>query len=155
MRTSLEKVIDCWRRDQVTLLPPATHNEIRDALLQIEQPLFSQDVLRLYVMTSGMEDYTSDGNTYFSLWSLKRIVEENRLAKATKTQRQGGYFWFADFLINSHFYCLKYETPETSSVYLDLLDFAKDAPTILLAPSLEAFFEKYLSRPSDLWLIDE
>lgn len=145
MLTNLEKVVERWRCDQLALLPPLTGDEILGAFRHLEQPL-SQDVFRLYRTVGGMEDYTSDGATCWVLWSLERIVKQN-------CGHRQPYLWFADFLIDSHFYCLKYETSETSSVHLDYLD---GTPPLFLCSSLDSFFEKYLNLSEDAllkWLV--
>ena len=91
---------------------------------------YSRDVLNLYVATGCMEHGYSDSHMW-SLWVLNRVIAETSLYDRP-------YTLFADFLIDSHFYCFQYENEERSSVALDYLN--GEEPE-LLARSFEEFFE--------------
>lgn len=58
-----------------------------------------------------------DGNCW-SLWMLDRIISENK-------NYLPSLLIFADWLIDSHSYCLKCDGKETSSVYVDFLNGAE------------------------------
>ncbi len=130
----LNEVLGRWRRDRVRLLPPHEEKFIVAALSKTGRDI-SRDVISLYSAVGGMEDYEMDSHCW-SLWSLDRLVSENfNYARP--------YILFADFLINSHLYCLRYESEE-SSVHIDY--FNNEEPQFV-ANSLTEFFELYLRKP--------
>jgi hypothetical protein len=104
---------------------------------------YSRDVVALYRATGGMKDNEDDCRCW-SLWSLERVVEENaRYARP--------YILFADFLINSYFYCFRYEDDERSSVCIDYLNGEEPEP---IAESVDDFFGLYLRSPEKLGMFD-
>jgi hypothetical protein len=131
--TSVDELIERWRRERVRLLPPLDEREVVDMLQRVGRP-FARDLVRLYCATGGMEDGEMDGEC-LTLWTPERLVEEN--SKHMRPQ-----VLFMDFLINSHFYGLQREDADTSSVYVDYSD---DAPPRRLADSLDEFFRLYLN----------
>ncbi len=80
-----------------------------------------------------------------SLWSLERTVKEN-------ANHLSPYLLFADFLIDSHFYGLKYESPQESSVYAY---YFADMEPQRVANSLDEFFYFHINDPSKLGLMGE
>ena len=127
--TAVETAIEKWILEGVALHPPIEESVVRAKLSALGRP-YSRDVVALYSATSGMEDGYSDSHMW-SLWSLQRVVSET--ARYSRP-----YILFADFLIDSHFYCFKYESEEKSSVGVDYLN--GDEPE-LVAASVEEFFE--------------
>jgi hypothetical protein len=130
--TNMLKVVEQLRREGVELLPACEETEVIQKLGSLGH-LLSRDVVDLYCTTGGMADGGMDDKCW-SLWTLDRVVEVNSLRPlATVT--------FADFLINSHFYHLKWESVETSAVYLD---YTVGEPE-RVAGSLDEFFYLYLT----------
>ncbi len=80
-----------------------------------------------------------DSNLW-SLWPLQRVVLEN-------AEYDRPHILFADFLINSHCYCFKYENDEKSSVCVEY--FNGEEPT-RVADSVNDFFETYLRNAEKL-----
>jgi hypothetical protein len=76
----------------------------------------------------------------WSLWSLDRLVSEN-------LRYQRPYLLFADFLIESHLYCFKYETPERSSVCIDY--FNGQEPRVV-SNTVSEFFDLYVRDAESL-----
>ncbi len=127
--SALETAINKWKLQGVALHSPIEESVVRAKLNTLGRA-YSRDVLALYSATGGMEDGYSDSHMW-SLWSLQRVISE--------TARYGRpYILFADFLIDSHLYCFKYETEMTSSVGVDYLN--GEEPE-LVAASVEEFFE--------------
>lgn len=127
--SALETAINKWKLEGVALHSPIEQSVVRAKLSALGRA-YSRDVLALYSATGGMEDGYSDSHMW-SLWSLQRVVSE--------TASYGRpYILFADFLIDSHFYCFKYETEEASSVRVDYLNGVEPE---LVAGSVEEFFE--------------
>ena len=62
----------------------------------------------------GMADDEMDDRCW-SLWPLNKVIAENAHHKRPE-------ILFADFLINSHFYCFRCENDSTSSVCIDYFD---------------------------------
>ena len=96
---------------------------------------FSRDVVAFYCLTGGMEDGDMDGKG-LSVWSLDRVVEENRDTDAADLA-------FADYPIDSWRYSFRFEDETRSSVYGGLRDRR-------LADSVEQFFGLYLNSPQEL-----
>jgi len=139
--STLDSVVKMWQHQGVWLLPPADESTVVTELRRTGR-MISRDVIDLYCMTGGM----ADGDSYelWSLWPLKQIVAEN-----SKYKRP--YILFADFLINSHLYCLKYESEKTSAVLVDFFDGEEPKR---VADSLVEFFELYLRDPNRLEIWD-
>jgi hypothetical protein len=129
---NMHRVIEQWRREGVELLPAGEEAEVIQKLGSLDQML-SRDVVDLYCTTGGMADGGMDEKCW-SLWPLERVVEENSL-------RPLSTLVFADSLINSHFYRLKWESVEASAVYLD---YTVGEPE-RAAGSLDEFFHLYLT----------
>lgn len=124
------------------MLPPFDESDIVAALNSTKRK-HSQDVLALYQATGGMKSGEMDSNMW-SLWPLQRVVSEN-----AKYDRP--HILFADFLINSHCYCFKYESNEKSSVCVEY--FNGEEPTCV-ADSVNDFFEIYLRNAEKLEMFD-
>ena len=99
--------IEKWKREKVVLHPPHEPSIVATKLGTLGR-LCSRDVFALYAATGGMEDGECDSHMW-SLWSLDRVVSET-------LSYPRPYILFADFLIDSHLYCFKYENEEKSSV---------------------------------------
>jgi hypothetical protein len=127
--TAVELAIEKWKLEGVALDSPIDESVVRAKLSALGRA-YSRDVLALYSATGGMEDGYSDSHMW-SLWPLQRVVSET--ARYSRP-----YILFADFLIDSHLYCFKYETEENSSVGVDNLN--GEEPE-LVAASVEEFFE--------------
>lgn len=138
--TSIDGLIAKWRRAGVPLLPPHDEREIVEALSRTGRP-FSRDLVSLYSATGGMEDGVTDDNS-LCLWTLERLVEES-------LKEPHALLLFMDFLLNSHFYGLRYEDAETSSVHIEYFD--GRTPT-RVADSLDEFNRLYLSDPLRIFL---
>jgi hypothetical protein len=138
----IETAIKSWERDEIDLHPPIAEQVVRDALGKIGRP-YSSDVVALYCATGGMGEGESDSHMW-CLWSLERVLEENSRYKRP-------YILFADFLIDSHLYCFKYESMETSAVCVDY--FNGDEPE-LVARSVNEFFEAFVTDAAKLRMFE-
>jgi hypothetical protein len=127
--TAIEQAIEKWKLEKIALHSPLEESVVMATLSALGRP-YSRDVLALYTATGGMKDCNSDSHLW-SLWSLERVISET--SRYTRP-----YILFADFLINSHFYCFKYENEERSSVAVDYLDGTEPET---LAGSVQEFFE--------------
>ena len=127
--TEVERTIEKWKREEIALHSPMKESVVMAKLGALGRA-YSRDVLALYAATGGMEDGYSDSHM-LSLWSLERVILET-------SRHNKPYILFADFLINSHFYCFKYENEERSSVGVDYLN--GEEPE-WLAESVDGFFE--------------
>lgn len=138
----MEKVIEHWRREGINLLPPSDESYVIATLNKTGRNI-SRDVLELYCATGGMKDSEMD-SLLLSLWPLAEVQSEN-------SNYQRPYLLFADHLINSHFYCLRYEREEVSSVYVDY--FNGDEPQ-RVADTLSEFFDLCLTAPERIEMPD-
>ena len=139
----MDDLLRKWRRDGVSLLPPADEVSVVAALDKTGRR-YSSDVVALYCATGGMPDGESDTRMW-SLWSLEQVVSEN-------SNYGRPHLLFADFLIHSHLYCFRYESDETSSV---CIEYGDGEEPVRVARSVDEFFEIYLSSPGDLDMFDE
>jgi hypothetical protein len=133
-----------WQRQSVPLLSPATDHEI-DVTFSQFQMLVSDDVRLLYRTTGGFAEHESDN--MWSLWSLDRIFSENR-------NRESDIVWFADWLISSHMYGIRYTDSASSAVYLD--HNSSDHPPELIACNVIEFLQQYANNPDNVsaWIIE-
>ena len=129
--TTIETAIEKWKREGVSLLPPLAPAAVAAKLSLLGRP-WSRDLQALYAATGGMADGESDSH-FWSLWPLEKVISET-------TRYNRPYILFADFLINAHLYCLKYENDEESSVAIDYVN--GDEPKTV-ARSLDEFFRVF------------
>lgn len=137
----IDKVIESWRNQRIRLLEPCEEALTVSVLAQLGRKV-SRDVIEMYCVTGGMEDGEMDEHL-FSLWSLERVKMDNARYASP------GIF-FADFLINSHFYFFQFEDDRRSSVYIDYGDALSPQR---VAESVTEFFELYLANPAKLELL--
>ena len=142
--TLFESIADEWRKRGVPLMPPAAEAEIVALFAELGCPL-SADIRDLYATVGGFVDYESDGQ--WSFWSLGRMRKE-------AGGRHRPFVMFADWLILSHVYCFRFETPDVSSVYISHDGSSLEARPV--ASSVAEFFEKLLSDADsvDAWRTD-
>lgn len=136
------EVLRKWESQGVSLLPPHDRSTVISALNSTGKK-YSTDVVDLYCVTGGMQDCGSD-NHFWSFWSLEQLVKKN----GEWTQPN---ILFADFLIDSHFYCFRYDCDESSSV---CIDYVNDGTPEIVAGSVREFFDHYLNNPGSLAMFD-
>jgi hypothetical protein len=133
--------VEKWQQEGLSLEPPLAEELIIARLKEIDRK-HSQDVIALYSRTGGMKNGESDSH-FFSLWSLDRLASET-----LKYDRP--HILFGDLLIDSQFYCFKYENEQVSSVCVDYLN--GDGPEVVTR-SVEEFFRSLVTDPQSLgWL---
>jgi len=137
----LQQATRTWQRTGVEILPPANEGRIRAVMHEIGRPL-SSDVIKLYQSTGGFTGGT-DAHVW-SLWSLDRVCEVNR-------EYRGPLTAFSDGLIDSFYFCFRYENESISSVWIDHM---ADTELIRVAGSVTDFFDRYLREPGALGLYD-
>jgi|SRR5918912_3428114 hypothetical protein len=138
----MEKVIETWQLEGLNLLPPNDEAAVIAELNKIGRK-YSHDVVALYCTTGGMLDGESDSHIW-SLWPLARILSEN-------SRYNRSYILFADFLIDSHLYCFRYENDERSSV---CIEYGNGDEPKQVAGSVNEFFELYLRNPGSLEMFE-
>jgi hypothetical protein len=141
--SALEQAIEQWRREGINLLPPSDETTVIDALNRAGRK-YSRDVIALYSATGGMKDGECDSHL-LSLWPLERVISET-------VRHNHSHILFADFLIDSHFYCFKYESNQFSSVCIEYFD-GKQPERV--AETVDEFFELYLRTPNALAMFEE
>ena len=138
---NLEKINDKWQREGTKLLPPMTEAEVVRRLSCLGHQI-SRDVVNLYCATGGMAEGEIDSVSMW-LWPLETVVAENAHTESRS-------LYFADFLIDSYRYFLKYESADVSSVYVE-----DSTEPRRVAGSLDEFFRLYLSDPDKIGLWGE
>lgn len=96
-------------------------------------------MIEVYSRLGGMVDDDLD-SICFTFWTIEKILERNK--------QDSEYIFFADFLLDSHWYGFKCENEDVSSIHIHLggNQFEK------LADSFDEFFENYLTRPEEYYL---
>lgn len=133
---SLEVLIQKWGVENLEALPPYGESIVRSTFLElgIEPPL---DLMLLYKSIGGMA--VADGNLW-RLWSLSEVQE-----RRSEANEFGALF--SDYLLDSWAYRVKPISSDTTAVYLDYFD---GRQPILVAESLEQFFDQYLHDAEEL-----
>jgi len=139
---ALDNVLRSWQGQNVSLLPPVKEEDVIARLRETRRK-YSRDVIALYCATGGMKDGETDSHAW-SLWSLDRVISESQ-------RYDRPYILFADFLIDSHLYCFRYESDERSSVCVDYFNGEEPTP---VADSVCEFFELYLRSPRELEMFE-
>jgi hypothetical protein len=139
LSNAIDRALRTWREAGIALLPPASYAAVRKTFADLGCDT-SADVLSLYATSGGFRDDCHDSHVW-SLWSLDRIRRENENRNRPDPA-------FADFLICSHVYRFRYETPEVSSIWMD-----PGPESRRVASSLAEFLELYQSQPGLLDLL--
>jgi hypothetical protein len=132
-----------WQQRSIPMCAPESDSEIERVFASLGM-LVSSDVRLLYTTTGGFKDYHSDH--HWSLWSLDRIWNENH-------SRNSKIVWFADWLISSHMYGLRYSDPDASAIFIDHNSAA--CPPEQIASNMAQFLRIYLDHPEAVmaWMI--
>jgi hypothetical protein len=131
---SLSTMLLRWRSENVDPLPPEKPDAIREAFASIGL-LATSDVIALYGAIGGMR--MMDGE-YWRLWPLAEV----------RTQEPSSYgAVFSDYCLSCWEYRLMPVSADVSAIYVDRCD---GAAPMLVAPSLESFFERYVADARSL-----
>jgi hypothetical protein len=133
-----EAVADEWRARGVPVMPGAPEDLIIGLFAELGCPL-SGDVRDLYSTVGGFSDYECD--RLWSFWSPGRVRAESGGSRRP-------FVMFADWLINSHLYCFRYESPEVSSVYITHDGWSLEPEPV--AVSVADFFKRLLTDPNSV-----
>ncbi|AMV37806.1 hypothetical protein VT85_10240 [Planctomyces sp. SH-PL62] len=126
-----------WRRRGVDLAPPVSAAAISRVFADLGRSI-SADVLALYAAVGGFAECRHD-HSVWSLWTPDRIREQGGATA-------GPFVLFADWMLESHYYGLHYESPEVSSVYILL---GPEFPPYRCADDLAGFLEMLLREPDE------
>ena len=142
-----ERVREYWTETDVDILPPAAEVEIIDVFSRGGRLPVSRDVIRLYGTVGGFRDYSMDADANLSLWDLKKVRSDNM-------GYEGPEICFGDFLIGSHYFYLRFESDDHSSVlggthspevHSRFQGFGDES--LFCCPSIAEFFERYIQDP--------
>ena len=139
MNDVLSRIVERWRLKHIDLLPAANEEQLKAVWHRLDGQL-SADVTAFYGVFGGYVDADMD-DRHLSLWPVEKIVTENEIIRIRGVL-------FAYFLAFSHGYYFKFESPSTSSVWVDWFD-GRDEQ---VAVSVEDFLVRYLDDPISLWL---
>jgi hypothetical protein len=141
MLTFLAQAVASWRTQGLELLPGIDSLRIEE-LAQKHNVKLTEDARHLYNLCGGMGPDVED-QACFALWPLERALAES-------VTFPPGLLPFAEGLISSHLYLLRWESADISSVHVDYEYTGKTIQCV--AESLEVAF-MYLGRsPSRLLL---
>lgn len=119
------------------LAPPVSAAVISRVFADLGRSI-SADVLALYAAVGGFAE-RHDDHSDWSLWTPDRIRKQGGAAA-------GPFVLFADWMRESHYYGLHYESPEVSSVHIIL---GPEFPPYRCADDLAGFLEKLLREPDE------
>lgn len=139
MNDAFDAVLASWRAAGVKLQAGLAKDSVVATLAAACREV-SSDVVRLYERCNGMESGESDGRL-FAFWPLEEVM------------REAGRFDpellpFADFLLSSHEYGFRVESPQCSSVWV--VGLSRDGKPECVAASVEEFFALLQSDPAKL-----
>lgn len=140
--SAIETAIRNWQRAGITLNAALRESDVR-AELDKTGRAYSRDVVDLYCATGGMDEGESDSHMW-TFWSMERVVAEN-------SRYERPHILFADFLMDSHLYCFRFESEERSAVCIDYLN--GEEPEVV-ARSVQEFFETFVTEPLKLNMFD-
>jgi len=126
----LERLKARWLREGTDPYPPEPPERVRQVFRELGFEA-TPDVIEMYGVIGGMD---MPDNVFWRLWPLDEISAE--------PPREHGVV-FSDYMLSCWNYFLSPVSAEQSAVYVYHYD---SRPPILVAPSLEAFFERYLAE---------
>jgi hypothetical protein len=127
---SLEILVKGWMTQDLRALPPYGEAIIRSTFLEAGiEP--AKDLILLYGTIGGM--HVPDDELW-RLWPLSEVSDR-------KLEANEFGILFSDFLLDSWIYRVKPNDEYTSAVYVDYVN-GKDP--LLVAETLEQFFDKYV-----------
>ena len=135
---NLKQVKEHWKQSNLNLAEPLLEKELVDIFANIEIPI-SREVIEVYSNLNGFNEWEMDSEC-LTFWEIQKILKENK--------RKSEYVYFADFLINSHFYAFKFEDANNSSVFASY----SENDNRRVADSFDEFFEIYLKNPAKLFV---
>ena len=137
---SLQPLIDSWNQQGINLNNPADDRQTEATFGDCGRPP-TADVLELYRHLDGFADGEYCRN-HWSLWSLAKIRDENHFNPSDDV-------WFADYLIDSYYFSLHADTPQTSSVHVQSYD-GSEMCAFKVADTLTDFLQKLFSDPASV-----
>lgn len=127
-----------WKNEGLKLAEPLPKNEVAKSFANLGV-LLSKEVVEVYSNLGGMIDESMD-SVCFSFWTVERILKEN------KTNSE--LTFFADGLINAHWFGFKFENENISSIHI----YWEENQIEKVADSFDEFFEIYLTSPENYYL---
>jgi len=134
---NLIKVNQKWRDEELKLALPVLEEEIIEAFTKLGISL-ARDAVEVYSTLGGFAEDDLDSEC-LTFWTVEKILRENDF-NAEKV-------YFADFLIDSHWYYFKYKDAETSAIYAGF----DETDRYKIADSFDEFFELYLNNINELF----
>lgn len=133
----IDRCVDRWLGQGISLSPPVGEAEVREAWGRLGLHL-SRDVLLLYTTVGGFAEDCWDEDFWWSLWPWDYLLEQNFGDRSQGVR-------FCDHSIQLVTWEVRYENERRSSVWRS----CGTGPEVMCASSLESFFQMYLDDP---WL---
>lgn len=137
---NVKKIEQIWKNEGLKIDEPLSENDAVKSFANLNI-LISKEVTEVYSNIGGMIDENMD-STCFSFWTFERILAENK--------PNSELIFFADFLINSHWYGFKFENEKASSIHI----FWEENQIEKIANSFDDFFENLIINPEKYYLFD-
>lgn len=137
---NVKKVEQIWKNEGLKIAKPLSENNVVEAFANLGI-LLSQEIIDVYSNLGGMIDEDMD-SVCFSFWTVEKILTENK--------PNSELTFFADFLINSHWFGFKFENQKASSVHI----YWEENQIEKIADSFGEFFATYITNPGKYYLFD-
>ncbi len=136
---AIQSAVKGWRKQGVSLLAPLPRAVVVAAFQNAGLEL-SRDVAFLYSLCNGMAPEESTEHV-FAMWPVEQCLAECE-------RHEQPLVPFADFLISSHEYCFRFESPDHSSVLIS--GQSPDGSKSQVAASVEEFFWLLVHSPKQV-----
>ena len=138
---SVDLALAQWLANGVLLQPGIVESIVLTKLRAVGRHA-SSDVVSLFASVNGMSAGECDDHV-FSLWSIDQAISE-------ASSYEEHYLPFADFLLSSSVFLLRYESAERSSVWIqyDRRDVARQ-----VAASVAEFFDFLVHAPDSVEVV--
>lgn len=135
---NVKKVEQVWKKEGLNIAKPISKDAVIESFANLGV-LLSKEVIGVYSNLGGMIDESMD-SVCFSFWTVERILAENK--------PNSELTFFADFLINSHWYGFKFEDENISSIHI----YWGEKQIEKIADSFDEFFGNYLTKSEKYFL---
>jgi hypothetical protein len=136
----VKKVEQIWKNEGLKIAEPLSENNVVESFANLSI-LLSQEIIDVYSNLGGMIDEDMD-SVCFSFWTVERILTENK--------PNSELTFFADFLINSHWFGFKFENESVSSIHI----YWQENQIEKIADSFDEFLATYTTNPGKYYMLD-
>jgi hypothetical protein len=138
LQETLNLVKTNWKQQGLNLIELRSKDKLIKILSKFNI-LASEEFMEVYSIINGFDENDMDSEG-LSFWPIEKILRGNK--------PNDEYIYFADFLINSHWYGYKNKWPNNSMICIHYSE--SERPKV--ADSFNEFFELYLKNQMKLFI---